>query len=288
MQLHSRPGFPVSVPAILIFEIAALFARSAFETYLVHGGSEPRVAHHVSYLVVPPILLVLLYPYLRRCRDSLSSLLRPADRTVRVLVLSILLGLTMRITYWAVLTVLVWCGFAGTRDPGAFVGPLLGFDCPSPPILLLSLTVMALLTPLTEEVINRGFFLHALLPRGTMPAMVLSAALFAIMHDPHSYLTAFAIGLLLGLQALNYRTLWAPILAHGTYNAAAILDWDCLRIVWNPPADDPKLAIAAGVAAPIALAGTGAALLLAGKKAARVDRAPGRPAAVTARSQRVQ
>jgi membrane protease YdiL (CAAX protease family) len=267
--LNSRPAVRVSVPAVLLFQVAALFARSALEIFLLRGGSESRLAHHLSYLVVPPILGVLLYPYWRGCKGALSGLLRPGDLTLKVFAFSILLGLTMRITYWAVLTVLLWCGLAGSGDPGASVGPSLGFDCPSPPVLLLSLAVMALLTPVTEELVNRGFLLHALLPRGAMPAVVLSAALFAIMHDPQRYPTAFAVGLLLGVQALNYRTLWAPMLAHGTFNAAAILDWDCLRITWNPPASDPHLALAAGVAVPVALAGTVAALLLVSRKAAR-------------------
>ncbi|MGH8194342.1 MAG: lysostaphin resistance A-like protein [Woeseiaceae bacterium] len=269
MQPDSRPDFPVSVPAIVVFEVAALFARSALETSLIRDGSEPRLAQHLSYLVVPPILLVLLCPYLARCKDSLRSLLRPADWTARVVLCSILLGLTLRITYWAVLTVLMWLGLVGTRDPKAIVGPLIGFDCPSPPVLLLSFAVMAVLTPVTEEVINRGFFLHALMPRGTTLALLLSAALFAVMHDPGSYPATFAIGLLLGTQMLNYRTLWAPILTHATYNAAAIVDWDCFRFVWNPPASDPGLAVAAGLAAPLALAGIVAALFLASEKAAR-------------------
>lgn len=238
---ETRPAFEVSITAIMTFQVAALFARSALEPALVDYGYGEAAAGDLSYLVVPPILLPLMYPYLARCRVSLRALLHPTELTMRVVLSGVALGLTLRALRWSTLTLLIWLGVLGNQDPNTIAGPLLGFDCPPATFLLLSFAVMALLIPVIEEVVNRGFILHALLPRGKIPAVALSAVLFAAMHAPSSYAITFAVGIVFAVQTLNFRTLWAPIVAHATYNAAAIIDWECFRIVWNPPQSDPVL-----------------------------------------------
>ena len=251
----ARPAFQVSVAAIMLFQVAALFARSRLELSFVEDGVQEALAKDLSYLVVPPVLLVLMFPYLKRCKTHLLALFRTSALTWRLVSLSLLLGVTLRVVYWSILTVLIRIGLVANDDPNAVVGPLIGFECPSSSILLLSLGVTAALIPVIEEAINRGFILHALLPRGLATSIGISAAFFALMHPPATYLTAFLIGVLLAVQTLNSGTLWPAVIAHGSYNAAAVFDWDCFRIVWNPPPSDPKLAIASLVAAPVATLG---------------------------------
>ncbi|MEX2496457.1 MAG: CPBP family intramembrane glutamic endopeptidase [Woeseia sp.] len=285
MQQPARPTFTVSVTALMIFQVAALFARSMLELSLVDRGLEKTVAQDLSYLVVPPILLVLMFPYLNRCRVALAELLSPADLTMRVIVLSVLLGLTLRMLFWCGLTLLIWLRAIGTSGPDFEAAAMIGFNCAPLPVIVLSLTVVAFLIPVIEELINRGFILHALLARGTGISVLVSALLFAAMHTPSSYVLAFLIGLLLALQMLNYRTLWAPIITHATYNATTVLDWECFRIVWSPPASDPALQMLAAVSAVVIPGGTCAALYLVSKKAGRgkIDA----PAALTSRLKRV-
>jgi membrane protease YdiL (CAAX protease family) len=274
-----RPVFRVSILAIMLFQLCALFARSALELSLVSTGSDRAVAGDLSYLIVPPILMALLYPYLRRHAHALASLFQPCRLTLRLCCFSLLLGVLMRVTYWAVLTVLMWLGLIKNDDPGAIVGPVLYFDCPPLPVLGLSFLVMALLVPVVEEVINRGFLLHALLPRGTVMSVGLSACLFAVVHRADTGVAAFVAGLFLGVQLLNARTLWAPLLAHAAYNASAIADWYCFQIIWNPPAEDPALAAVTRIAAPTAVMGILICCFLVSKKAigARPPRSPGLP-----------
>jgi membrane protease YdiL (CAAX protease family) len=274
-----RPVFRVSILAIMLFQLCALFARSALELSLVGKGSDRSVAGDLSYLIVPPILMALLYPYLRRHKHALASLFQPCRLTLRLCCFSLLLGVLMRVTYWAVLTVLMWLGLIKNDDPGAIVGPVLYFDCPPLLVLGLSFVVMALLVPVVEEVINRGFLLHALLPRGTVMSVSLSACLFAVVHRTDTGVAAFVAGLFLGVQLLNARTLWAPLLAHAAYNASATFQWDCFRIIWNPPAEDPALAAMTRIAAPTAVMGILICCFLVSKKAigARPPRSPGLP-----------
>jgi membrane protease YdiL (CAAX protease family) len=271
-----RPVFRVSILAIMLFQLCALFARSALELSLVSKGTDRSVAGDLSYLIVPPILMALLYPYLRQHKHALASLFQPCRLTLRLCCLSLLLGVLMRVTYWATLTVLMWLGLIKNDDPGALTGPVVGFDCPPLLVLGLSFLVMALLVPVVEEVINRGFLLHALLPRGTVMSVGLSACLFAVVHRTDSYLVAFVAGLFLGVQLLNSRTLWAPLLTHAVYNASATFQWDCFQIIWNPPEGDAALAAVTRIAAPTAVLGILICCFLVSKKAigARPPRSP--------------
>lgn len=270
-----RPVFEVSVIAIMIFQVAALFARSMLELSLMDDGYSRAVAEDLSYLVVPPILLLLMFPYLKRCKEPLLSLFRRNDLTVRLVVFAVLLGLSLRLTYWATLTVLIALGVVRNPDPDAMVGPILGFQCPPPGILLLSIVVMAVLIPVIEEVVNRGFILHRLLPMGRVVSVAATAILFAVLHKPGTYPVAFVVGVILAIQTLNFRSLWGAVIAHAAFNAAAVLDWECFRIVWNPPVSDPALIRLAAFSAPVALLSISLAVLLASEKAAGAAKCPG-------------
>jgi membrane protease YdiL (CAAX protease family) len=275
-QSIARPVFQVSVAAIMLFQVAALFARSRLELSFLADGMQESVAKDLSYLVVPPVLLALMFPYVKRCRKQLLTLFRPSALTWRVVWLSLLLGLTLRILRWAVLTLLIRAGVLVNTDPAAPIGPLMDFACPAPALLLLSLGVSALTIPIIEETINRGFILHALLQKGAVLSIGMSALLFALMHPPSSYLHAFIIGTLLAVQALNYGTLWGPVIAHAAYNAAAVFDWECFRIIWNPPASDPQLVKLSAIAAPVVVLGFCLTLFIVTRRSTGARDAPRR------------
>lgn len=93
------------------------------------------------------------------------------------------------------------------------------------PLLVLALVVIAVLTPLWEEVLFRGAFLSGF-SRRYKPwlADVLSAALFAAVHlvlPTFAYL--FALGVALALLRRFHQNLWAPVLLHATNNALVVL-----------------------------------------------------------------
>ena len=208
---------------------------------LGRSGVDPAVAKDLSYLVVPPILLILMLPYLRRCRDALGELFDLHRLTLRVVMGSIALGLVMRLMWWASTTFLIGIGVLRSDDPDAIVGPIIGWECPALPIMALSILVMGAVAPATEEIVHRGFMLHGMLRYDRRVAIAASAAAFAVMHTIDSYAATFIAGLVFARQALNDRALWGPIVAHSTYNAATVFDWDCFRIVWNPERSDPVL-----------------------------------------------
>ena len=230
----SVPSVRAPILAIMIFQVAALFVRAFLEIRLIDGGEPPPFAHDLSYLVVPPILIILMYPILRRHGSYLRALLRRQDLTIRLIAVSVLLGFTLRMSFWGGLISFVSFGVLRNTDPNAVVGPVISFGCPDPGILALSFVVVSLLIPVTEEIIHRGLILQSLLHRGKILAIVLSSALFAIAHDPQAITVAFLGGLFLGVQMINSRALWGPLITHATYNALAVLDWECMSTQWNP------------------------------------------------------
>ena len=258
----SVPPVRAPIVAIMIFQFAALFARAFLETRLIDSGEPQPFAQDLSYLVIPPILIILMCPILRRHGSYLRSLLRRQDLTIRLIATSVLLGFALRMSFWGGLISFVSFGVLRNTDPNAVVGPVISFGCPDPGILVLSFVVVSFLIPATEEIIHRGLILPSLLHRGKILAIVLFSALFAIAHDPQAIAVAFLGGLFLGVQMMNYKTLWATLLTHATYNAMVILDSECLSTQWNP-IDTTSAMVGTGLlAAALALVGIALSITL--------------------------
>lgn len=93
------------------------------------------------------------------------------------------------------------------------------------PFVVLGFLIVAVLTPLWEEVLFRGAFLSGLSRRfSPFVAVVLSAALFAACHLvllTFAYL--FALGIALALVRRFHQNLWAPVLLHSVNNALVLI-----------------------------------------------------------------
>jgi membrane protease YdiL (CAAX protease family) len=84
---------------------------------------------------------------------------------------------------------------------------------------------VAVVIPVGEELFFRGLLLRGFLLRyGPGPALVLTAALFALVHlNPWGLVSIFLVGILLGWLVLRTGSLWPACLAHGLYNFAAVV-----------------------------------------------------------------
>lgn len=119
-----------------------------------------------------------------------------------------------------VLAALLGVGYlALARQAGLFphTGGMPQFDS----LWLFALAVVA--APLCEEFIFRGLIFGGL-RRSTplLPSMLMSAALFAIVHPPVSMVPVFALGLCTAYVYDRTRALLAPVLVHAVYNAAVL------------------------------------------------------------------
>ncbi len=272
----AQTRFPgISVPIAYLFVLAALLVRAWLQTLLSQRGMDPAVAKDLSYLAVPAILVLLLWPALRRNAAVLRELFDRRSLSPRMIIYGLLLGVLLRVAYWAQLIAGVALGLY--RDPGVIgaLRPEFGFVCPTLPVLILGMVVMVILTPIVEEFVHRGLIQTCLNPHGPVVAIGTSALLFMLVHRLSTWGFALAAGIVFGILFWKTRTLWLPLLAHGAVNAMTVLDWRCLRGRWNPPAEHlPIVSVAVASLAVLAACVSAIAYLL-WKKMPGSTRPPG-------------
>ena len=228
--------------AVLVATIAALTARSWLQIQLIQGGMRSLVAADLSYLVVPPVLILLLFPLWRREKVFLISQFSRKDLTWKLALTAIAIGILIRVLWWSQLIAGVSFGVYTSPDPEAIVGPIISFQCSSPGVVFLGFLVMAVLVPLIEEIVHRGYVQTAMRHRGIALAILTSAFVFALFHKMTSWPFAFSAGVVLGAQYWATRSLWSSLICHAVINGMVQIDWRCMSGQWNPkPGDLPLL-----------------------------------------------
>ncbi|MGR0158787.1 lysostaphin resistance A-like protein [Paenarthrobacter nitroguajacolicus] len=93
------------------------------------------------------------------------------------------------------------------------------------PLIGLAVLIVAVLTPLWEEVLFRGAFLSGLTRRlRPFAAVAISAAIFAAVHLVLlTFVYLFMLGVALALLKRFHQNLWAPVLLHSVNNALVLL-----------------------------------------------------------------
>lgn len=238
---------------IVLAQLLALTAQAWLARILRGHGIEHLQAYYLAYLLVPVILLPMLAPVLLEHRTFLLGLFSPRKLTVRLVFGAIALGMATRIAWWSQLIAGVSFGGTANSGPQAIAGPAFSWACPPLPSLMLGLFVMAVLIPLLEETVHRGFLQSAFVRSGAVPAILISAMIFTVFHPPSSYGFVFCMGLVLGVQFWVTGSLWTTMITHATYNGLIQFDWRCLQGHWNPPPDS----------LPLLLPGLGALFMLA-------------------------
>jgi len=221
--------------AIVLAKLMALTAQAWLSRVLLAHGFEEQQAHHLAYLVVPPILLLMLAPVLLQHRKFLQRLFGPGGLTLRLALTAVALGVTLRIVWWSQLIARVALGLTVSGDRQAIAGPVMSFACPPLHWLLLGALVMVIFIPLMEETVDRGLLQSAFVHRGPLPAILISALIFAAFHPPSSYVFVFLMGIVFGIQFWLTGSLWTTVITHASYNGLIQFDWHCLQAQWNPP-----------------------------------------------------
>ncbi len=224
-----------NVVAVVVATIAALFGRSWLQLKLLADGFQKDYAADLSYLVVPPILVVLLAPVILKDKAFLARQFRLTGLTLRTTLSAIVIGILARTAWWGQLFAGISFGIYRNNDPSAIEGPLFMFNCAAPHVVALGILVMAFMVPVIEELTHRSYVQMAFRHRGPVIAICLSAFVFAIFHRFSSWSFAFFAGLIFGVQYWKSGTLWPSLISHATVNALVQIDWRCLRGHWNPP-----------------------------------------------------
>jgi hypothetical protein len=127
---------------------------------------------------------------------------------------------------------------------------------------LVSVAVIAVLPALAEELVMRGAlltsfaarlggilatFLEPSLARRLSPgvSVFLTAALFAVIHDPVRLLFAFALGVVFGFVRLRTASLWPSVVIHATLNTLTFLIAPLVDDPSQPYTPEPLLGFAA-------------------------------------------
>ncbi|MBG6225374.1 membrane protease YdiL (CAAX protease family) [Arthrobacter sp. CAN_A2] len=181
----------------------------------------------VFLVTVTAAAILALYVHLvRRNRLSPADLgfRRPSPRLFHLLwqipVIIVVCGSLQGIFLVALTSLGVDTASAGTADD-----PLAEITALSGPWIVVCFVVIAVLTPLWEEILFRGAFLDGFTRRFRPGvAIVLSAALFAAAHLVLlGFVYLFTLGIALALLRRFHRNLWAPILLHAANNALVTL-----------------------------------------------------------------
>jgi len=232
------PPARAHVIAVIVATTAALIGRAWLQLELLADGLPKDYAADLSYLVVPPILLILLASVVNKDRIFLARQFHYSGISLSVVIEAMLVGVLLRIAAWAKLIAGVSFGFYQSNDPFAIVGPQFAFHCASPHAIFLGFVVMAVMIPIIEEVTHRAYIQSALHHLGPFVAILIAAFTFTIFHPLASWSFAFIAGLAFGLQYWKSGSLWPSIISHATVNGLIQIDWRCLRAHWNPPASD--------------------------------------------------
>lgn len=241
-----------TILALVVVTSAALIARMLLQRHLVSIGYEAAFAADLAYLIVPLILVALLFPIWPPEKPYVLAQFKRTDISWRIAFSAIAIGILMRLAWWSQLIAGVSFGVYRAPESTPVIPLSLSFQCPPLPVIGLGFVVMALLVPIIEEVVHRGYIQGMLRHRGFIISVLVSAIVFTVLHRYSSWPFAFFAGIVFGTQYWFSRSLWPSLISHTTVNGLIQIDWRCMTGQWNPGSGDVPI-VAPGVVAICAL-----------------------------------
>ena len=225
------------VAAALLALVAALLCRTWLQITLESTGIHRTLAADLSYGVVPPILAILLLPVLRADRAFIRTLFAFKRVSWQLIIVAVVIGLLLRVAWWSQLIARVSFGWQSSSDPSAIAGPFAKFACPPTASMVVGIVVAAVLIPLIEELVHRGYVQTRLHARGPVLAIAVATLLFVVFHRTSGWGLALAGGAVLGTMYWVSGSLWPSIVTHSVVNLEPQITWRCLNLHWNPAPD---------------------------------------------------
>ena len=181
-----------------------------------------------AIIVACPFVLGLLWVAIRMARRRFSSYLalRWPSRDALVRGLAVTFGFLLA---WKLLSHLV-----GQTTPAFVIESYrTAKDAGSLPLLLIAFCVAA---PVTEEFAVRGFLFRGWSKSflGPVGAIVLSSALWAMMHEQYNWYyisQAFLLGLIFGYLRYRSDSTWLTVITHGFFNLAVMV-WTAVVVAY--------------------------------------------------------
>ncbi|GEM_PF-862003 len=216
----------ISLADGLVAALAFFVAQPLFQALFQAATTLPvTVQITASYLMAglsvgAAVLIVLWIQNVPDLWRQLGLMIADKRRTVRAAMRGVLWGGLAALGALAYLQILdrfpqwhVWkqdAEFTSFLTPGA------------QPLWVWLLLVVA--APVIEEFLFRGLIFNGLRrTTGPIPAIIGSAALFALVHPPISVIAVFGLGIAAAISLEQSGLLLAPILAHAVYNSCMLL-----------------------------------------------------------------
>ena len=216
--------------------------------YLLDAGASPPARVSTADGLIAAMLFFVLQGALYLVLVKLAELAVAEAQVIAFGASGLLVYAIMRLVYWIAKTggvpamlrqnagqALAWGVSAGVAAAIAGIGYMVlishldlfsdsllaaGKHTFAAPWLILLAVVAA---PLCEEFIFRGLIFGGLRrSMGLLPSMLMSAAVFAIVHPPVSMLPVFVLGLATAFVYDRTRALLAPVLVHAIYNGVVV------------------------------------------------------------------
>lgn len=227
-------GPSVLVLLALIAGLSVLFVLPVRNSInLALDGGDPGLPSVLIWTLSAPTAMIVVTWLVLRARPMPGLRLLADARPIRHVAIGIGVGVGTQVVLLGIGAVLV----LAADDAPLFqvsTSPLPGILLPGQPLWLGAVSALVL-APVSEELFFRGLALHAWLREyGRWVALIGSSALFGLVHYGLNPLEGFAAdlpwlalptlsGVVLGVLALRTRSLIAPIAAHATMNAVALL-----------------------------------------------------------------
>jgi membrane protease YdiL (CAAX protease family) len=242
MVWMNSPSPPrIHVVATLLATVATLVARAWLQIQLVADGMPRLQASDLSYIATFPIFVFLVLPLVRTDRQFVAQQFRATGISLQAFLAAIVIGLLFRVAWWSQLVARISFGLISGDGGITNAGVSFSYQCPSISIIGLGILVSAVLIPVIEEVVHRGYVQSFLTSRGPVVAIVLSSIIFTSFHRFEDWGFAFAAGTILGTMYWLSGSLWAPVITHAVINFTPQLTWRCMSLKWNPSADSLPL-----------------------------------------------
>ena len=218
---------PWSVVDFVLIWLGSILGSSVFFGVGVALGFEDRGELLVLGLVGQYLVLLGLFWFLRRKRESVGFDVEPGD------VLYVGIGPLLYIALALAISPLARILLPDGAPPQEVTEALAGID--TPVILTTAVLAAVVLTPVTEELLHRGVLLRAVAHRSRRFVIVVTALVFSLVHviglDPDRPLASaavvlppiFMLGLTLAWVTLRAKRLGPAIFVHSGWNLLAVI-----------------------------------------------------------------
>lgn len=213
------PHATYATPPLIFFAVAAL-AILQLPVHLLLRADFLSLGIAINELLFVAGLPLALIALLHLDRARLLPLARPSATSMALVVIATL-GAVVVLDYATYASELI---FPLPEQVAESLARVMAFD--SRAEFFWKLVLLCAFPAVCEELFFRGFCQTSLAARwGTLPALVVSAFLFAVLHGNPWYLHLYVLlGLLLGGVYALTGTLWAPILCHFLNNCWTFLN----------------------------------------------------------------